>query len=388
MLFQSLESRTHLSVSPEPGASLATAHNLGSVVNVRAVTETLSPSDNVDTYRVTLSARGNFNVALSGLAADAKLELLNKSGAVLATGNKAGLAVEKISRELNKGNYFLRVSAADASTGYKLRLQADLNWGTVADADGTAAGLVWADGSTRPFNKAKQTWVVVHGWTSTPQSLADVSDAIDGQTTKDQVLVLDWSQGASGGNLEALFRVPPTADWAAKKLKSWGLPGARVNLVGHSFGGYLVGKMAEGFAGGVNRIVALDPATNPFDDVDYAAHSKFSFGFIGSSFSTPEHAQTADASFRMNVGDYDSIFTHMAVPRLYAAMIASNNREMPDRISKLFALDRMSPTITQPWRELDGYEGTLTGKAGIDGYAPSVLTYRNRTTGATVTVKP
>jgi pimeloyl-ACP methyl ester carboxylesterase len=155
-------------------------------------------------------------------------------------------------------------------------------------------------------------------------------------------------------------------------LKRWGIPGSRVNLIGHSFGGFLCDRLAAGLTGGVNRIVAIDPADDIVTNVNFAARSRYAVAFIASQYSTPEHALTADACFKMNVGAYDSIFTHMAAADFYAAMLASVAHGTPDNISRLF-----SPAApTHPWVSGSGYEGTVVGRMDGFDWATKSLTYK------------
>ena len=84
---------------------------------------------------------------------------------------------------------------------------------------------------------------------------------------------------------------PAVAQWAVDKLKSWGIPSSKINLMGHSLGALVADQLAKKISGGVNKIVALDPATDipgtSFTGVDFAADSQFSLAFVGSTWSTP-----------------------------------------------------------------------------------------------------
>ena len=394
-----LESRTLLAVTvtppTDPGGSPSSEFDLGSLRGVKVVKETISSSD-TDVYRLRVG-KGNFNLALSKLEADAKVELLNNKGKVLASSDKDGNKTERISRALNKGTYHVRVTG-DGATPYTLRLQADNNFGSLRhDGERRDVGLYFPDGSTRGISARKETWIVIHGWQSDPNGLAisNLTDALDDRTRADQVLVLDWSEPASDSSIiGAADWVPVVSNWVRQRLAQWGLTTAKINVAGHSLGGYMAGRIAGDVSGGVNRVVALDPATLSLGDVDftgidYADDSRFSLAFIGSTYSSPPAAYTADETIEMNVGAKSSIITHSNVVDLFAEMVREGDTDSPDPISRLFAVERLNPQSRPDYKEdaFDGeYEGVLTGKFESGRWRPDSFTYRNAGTNQNVTV--
>jgi pimeloyl-ACP methyl ester carboxylesterase len=362
----------------DPGDTLAAALALGPITNTRSIVDSLSTSDSTDMVKFSVKSRGNVNLTLTGLSANADLQLLSSSGKVLAQSTNADTAREKLGRSLAGGTYYVRVFAAAAglNTNYALSIQADLNFTSVTQNDQKCAvSILPADGSTSPIRTTGQTWIIVHGWQSSPDSLASLSSAVRNAAPKDQVLAIDWSSAAAADLLTVVFSVDKVAAAAAKVVQQWGIPGSRLNLIGHSFGGFLIDRLASRISGGVNRMVAIDPADDIITSVNYAAHSKYSLAFVASQYSTPAHALTADATFKMNVGDYDSIFSHTAAPELYAAMIQANADGNPDAISRVFALNRLSPTVVQPWKTVKRYEGTLVGAFSSSRWRPKSITY-------------
>ena len=394
-LLEALESRTLLSVSlatapVNPGSTTATALNVGSLLGVKKFSSTLTVAKSDHYYRFTLANRANVNLVLAGaaLSTGAQLTLLTAAGKTLASGT-AG----KISDDLNKGTYYVHVAepGATASNAYTLRFQGDGNWGSIkVDGQSYKVGLVFADGSTRPISSTKETWIIIHGWLGSSESegVHDLATAIDARNNKDQVLMLDWSGPAAQDLFGAFASVPAVGKWAASTLTRWKIPTGLINLAGHSMGGYMTDLVASNVSGGVNRIIALDPAT--FYSVNYAKHSRYSLAFIGSTYSTTAAAFTADAAFSVNVGDPGSIITHTNVVTLYTNIVKANNSGSPDAVSRLLSLDRLSPTLTQPWKlnaYSGGFEGKITGKElNFLDYGPKSMVYKSRTTGATVTV--
>ena len=386
-------------LATDAGNSRSTAYSLGAIQGTQVLKDSVGPSDSDDYFRFVLKNQSNFNVKLSGLSGDANLQILSSAGEIFDNSASPGTEAEIISRSLDKGTYYIRVfqASSEIQTPYALQVNADLNYGRVRLGDERLnVGFVFADGDTRPIRADTVTWVVIHGYFSGPndRSISGLANAIDGRTRRDQVLKLDWSEPAGQSSiLDALSWIPAVAKFAASKLKSWGIPAGKINLAGHSLGGWVANDLAEDVAGGVNRIIALDPATDLpglfISGVDYAEHSRFSEGFVGSNYGTAEATATADLAFHLSVGNPDSIVTHSNVVDLVASMIERSYGTNPDPISRLFSIDRMSPTVVQPFKlnaYSGGFEGTVTGAFQNSEWVPVKLVYKNRKTGKTVVV--
>jgi pimeloyl-ACP methyl ester carboxylesterase len=238
--------------------------------------------------------------------------------------------------------------------------------------------------------------VVIHGWTEDLAATRRLASAIDRTSSKDQVLLVDWTN-ASGNTdvITAALRVPTVAQWAAKTLAARGVSGTNLNIVGHSLGGYMADQVARRISGGVNRIIALDPATPDVGGIDlsgtdFAERSRFSVAFIGSSFGSMGAAFTADETVRMNVGAFDSIVSHAAVSELFTSMTLESLSSSPDRISPVFSVTRLLNGKRPKWKANafnGGFEAVLNGKRGSAHYEPTSLTYLPRSGGNTVTLK-
>jgi pimeloyl-ACP methyl ester carboxylesterase len=115
----------------------------------------------------------------------------------------------------------------------------------------------------------RTTWVVIHGWDNplvdAYNNVLPVAQTLKEARPNDIVLTLDWMQASSTnadpkGNWHAATWIGPVADWAAQKLKDWGLTDSSfVNFVGHSFGSFMSSEIAARF-GKARSITALDPA--------------------------------------------------------------------------------------------------------------------------------
>ena len=106
--------------------SLATAFNMGNVSG-NITWNWNSSIDGVDPnqyYRFSLSNSSSLNLSMSGLQANANLDLLNNSGGLIASSANSGVLAESLNRQLTAGTYYIRVSSiGGANTSYKLGLQ-------------------------------------------------------------------------------------------------------------------------------------------------------------------------------------------------------------------------------------------------------------------------
>ncbi len=117
---------TATATAPADGAgnTLATARNIGSLAGSQAFSDWVGSSDLDDYYRFDLGQASSFSVTLKGLTADADLQLLSGTGAVLASSENGGSAEEAISRALDAGTYYARVFRYSGDTNYSLALVA------------------------------------------------------------------------------------------------------------------------------------------------------------------------------------------------------------------------------------------------------------------------
>src|SRR5215208_5003168 len=132
-MIEQLESRTLLSAwtnfSSDPGGSSAAALDLGSQSGIHRYSDSLSGQDRADYLKFSIANRGNFNITLTGLKSNIDVQLLNGYGQLMATSDDSGQRVERISRFINNGNYFIRIYSGKGFTSstYRIALQADLN---------------------------------------------------------------------------------------------------------------------------------------------------------------------------------------------------------------------------------------------------------------------
>jgi len=106
------------------GNTLATARNVGTLTNSQTFSDFVGSGDTNDYYRFDLSQTSNFNLSLTGLSADADVQLLNSSGGLVQRSDSSGTSNESISRSLNGGTYYVRVYQYSGNTNYNLSLSA------------------------------------------------------------------------------------------------------------------------------------------------------------------------------------------------------------------------------------------------------------------------
>jgi pimeloyl-ACP methyl ester carboxylesterase len=392
-MFETLEGRVVLSV-PVVGAdgseTFGAAPSLGKLNGAVLVQNALAGGESTDFYSFSLRSQGNVNLTLGGLSANANLRLFDADGRQLAISNRTRSRSDWISQTLGRGAYTVSVDRGKraANTSYALTLQADLNYETVRiDGRDYDIGLTRADGSAAAIAADRETWVVIHGWQSTPKATHRVAAAIQAASSRVQVLELDWSQAAADVDVAAVaLRVADVGAFVARKLAAWGVPGANVNLVGHSFGGYMTDEIARRVSGGVNRVVALDPATPTVAGVDvsstnYAAHSRYAIALVGSNYAQLTAARTADETVTVDVGKWSSFAAHSNVRELFATMVEQNNRRGGgDAISALFSMKAIGSAQARGFRHDglgNGYEARLVGRASDGAWYPAELRYKN-----------
>jgi surface antigen/pimeloyl-ACP methyl ester carboxylesterase len=247
-------------------------------------------------------------------------------------------------------------------------------WGTTISHQISLKNL---DTSQQP-NSTKSTWVVIHGMANNKPK-GDILDELvdtknlanaihDGSSKNDQVWVLDWRDAANSQNSFGISDpsigaswIDNVATWTATTLNQLGITGSNINLVGHSLGAYVAAEIAAKIGGGVNNIIALDPASylkspdNPegyylgggqyADRINFSNNSKWSWGFYGSALGEPNRAKTAKESFNIDFGWQDPSMTHGAVAQLFTNMVNEANQAS---LSKNFGLNKLN-SIEKPW---------------------------------------
>jgi hypothetical protein len=101
--------------------SLQTARYVGALNHRQQIKNTLGGSDRNDYLRFEVAADGQFQLSLSGLTANADVQLLGSQGQTIAVSNKTGKQAESITCALDIGTYYVRVHG-QSKTRYTLNL--------------------------------------------------------------------------------------------------------------------------------------------------------------------------------------------------------------------------------------------------------------------------
>lgn len=232
------------------------------------------------------------------------------------------------------------------------------------------------DQGTGPI-KNMRTWVIVHGRNSNPYTpnMDRLIRAVKTARPYDQVLTLNWSQGAADNaspiwdyGLQGSRWIAPVANWTAGILNDLGIQAYRVGLIGHSWGAHVSGEIARHLdelqGTMVDGLVALDPAvlTDYYtgDTPDFSLHAQMSWAFNSSAYGSNAFAMTAAQSFNVWVGDPLTMAAHGRVIDLFASMIL----QKPDSnrpYAHWFKLGRLINGDWGPWGCRAGFEADLTG---------------------------
>ncbi|WP_421655132.1 pre-peptidase C-terminal domain-containing protein [Leptothermofonsia sp. ETS-13] len=102
------------------------ANNLGTLQGLRTAVNFVGSSDTRDYFRFHLDATTRFNLSLTGMTADADVQLLDGDGNLIAGSYQGGTSDEAINRaSLAVGDYYVRVYQYSGNTNYTLNISAN-----------------------------------------------------------------------------------------------------------------------------------------------------------------------------------------------------------------------------------------------------------------------
>jgi len=142
---ESLEVRRLFAVTPDPGATFATAHDVGELAGARTFNDAVGPADNIDVYKFTWFRPGHFYGRLRAYDATAEIDLLrqevdaagNPTAVTLVdfrTATAADLQSGDLDRTLQAGTYYIQVQSLGGQTEYLTRMTIDYAGDTLASA--------------------------------------------------------------------------------------------------------------------------------------------------------------------------------------------------------------------------------------------------------------
>ncbi|HEY9699241.1 MAG TPA: DUF4394 domain-containing protein [Trichocoleus sp.] len=103
------------------GNSLNEARVVSASPSVSVFKDYVGLLDSDDYYKVNVASPSSLNLVLDGLSADANLQVMDQSGAVVGSSNNTGTAKDLLNLSVKGGTYYVRVTAGtNASTNYNL----------------------------------------------------------------------------------------------------------------------------------------------------------------------------------------------------------------------------------------------------------------------------
>ena len=115
------------------GSTLGAARSLEITPHLQSFTDSLSPLNSADYYSFTVGSSSSLSLSLSGLSADAELELLDSQGKVLQSSVLPGTELESLLATLDAGQYYIKVySGSETTTDYQLSLSATASQDTTS----------------------------------------------------------------------------------------------------------------------------------------------------------------------------------------------------------------------------------------------------------------
>jgi hypothetical protein len=145
--YQSANTNYNLAVSATSidlaGNTLATARAITVGSSTTSYTDWVGSTDTNDYYSFSLANSGNFNLSLTGMTADADVQLLNSGGSLIASSANGGTTSESITGQLSAGTYYIRVYPyQSANTNYNLAVSATSGGGGTGFNSTYGYGLV------------------------------------------------------------------------------------------------------------------------------------------------------------------------------------------------------------------------------------------------------
>ncbi len=282
------------------------------------------------------------------------------------------------------------------------------------------------------FNPHARKWLLIHGRNDSQAGMIEIAQAIAAARPGDQVLLLNWEQGARDNTVSPLAGanwIGHVGAWAARALTAVGIRPENLQIVGHSWGAYVGAATAEQMAaasGGrakVAALVALDPAQdfdlfiqefltplsglpdllNRFDPrtIDFSRYAQNSWALHTSICGSGPLAQTARDSFEVVIPGVDSLWdklingktAHSLVKDLFVDLVR-HDAPLESGLYGRFNLDRLVLGSSVPWQRdagsgLGKYEAQIMVKgnkaaAGEQPWQPVSLQYIGRDAGRAV----
>ncbi len=130
-------------MATSPGNSRTQAPRIQLSSRPRTFADVVSRSAPNDYYQVRFQQRTSFDLTLSGLQANANVELQRRNGSRITRSARPGRQDERINLNLNPGIYYIRVYRGQGNTRYRLRMSANVD--RAGDSRGQARAIIASD---------------------------------------------------------------------------------------------------------------------------------------------------------------------------------------------------------------------------------------------------
>lgn len=259
--------------------------------------------------------------------------------------------------------------------------------------DTSSVALFNPDGSPAAIDRHRAAWFIVHGAVEDHGQMGYMANAVAAALPSNQwqVIVVDWSKLSPTAH-SAGYNAWAVGDRLAAMIRAARLPASRVNLVGFSLGGAVIGRLAADLktkTDQVNRIVALDPANGHDGDSHFAANSAYSIAFrADDTLGSSDAAFSADDTVLLTGLDPDPLTRHgdvfLVVQTMWrrADQLTSSGN---DHVSPLFSVQSILEGQQASWGRnhfSGGYDAQVACgyQAGLpDDLGPMSMTYVDRT---------
>jgi len=230
--------------------------------------------------------------------------------------------------------------------------------------------------------------VLVHGNEMNPSMMTDMAAAVEAQLPSNQyqVLILDWSKiAAARTNWEVNSLA--VGDKLANLIRLSRIPVSRVNLIGFSMGGAVIGRAAKDLktsTSEVNRIIGVDPAAGQLEPADYTEDSAYSIAFCGNdSYGGTVGSLSADDAILLTGLSSNDLDRHSDVFQTITTIWQNDAGLSSDgdaAVSSLFSIQSILNGSPPNWRknsEDGGFVAVMACNDTGGDPSPILLTYIN-----------
>jgi hypothetical protein len=270
--------------------------------------------------------------------------------------------------------------------------------------DTSTVALYSPTGAPATLTADRTAWLIIHGLFSSKDdpAIQSLGTAIDAVSSDDQVLLLDWSDLAASqpDNPTAVRAAWAVADTIAADVRAAALSAkTQLNLIAFSMGAEVEDRLAADL-GGVNRLIAIDPA-GPSVALDakgrhvsglvhFKRHARYSIAFHTPAF--VRAAATADDSIELTGLSGTLGEAHVQALYVFTTMMQRDAGLEPaagDQVSALFSIPNLLSGTLPPWRKNSFHadsEATITCGVAPPQFQPLALMYTDKRGGRRISI--